>query len=192
MFYKISKYNPNDYDENGKYRYPKEWTGYSDINKKSCFPVLTRKEYERVEELYLKTIEEIAISSKTDSFEIRRLERWTIQSYKWRQSKKYHVMKIKSFIRDCLRNRVWGVIVGRELVIDVGYDFYVHVQCNLSVETVSNICANSHLYCVETEFYEIYDVLREYDGEEIYVPVGMFGNKLLLIIAKVKYSLKKS
>ncbi len=184
MFYRISKYNPDDYDENGKYRYLQEWTSYSDINNKHCFPVLTRKEYERVEENYLRTIEEIAELSRTDLFEIRRLERWTVYSCRWKENRKYPVKRMKDFFRDCLRNKVWGAAVGRQLVIDVGYDFYIHVLCDLPAETVNSICANNQLYCTETEFCEMYDVLHRWEDEELLVPVEWFGARLQRFITK--------
>jgi hypothetical protein len=53
--YPIIKYNPIYRDESGCY-IKNEWTGYSDIGKKYDGKVLTRKDYEKSESLYIEAV----------------------------------------------------------------------------------------------------------------------------------------
>ena len=75
MYYRITKYNPQYRNKNGKYL-EEEWTSYSDISKCFSDQLLTFEEYISVENKYIQAVLELATSKNISKFKLVELEKY--------------------------------------------------------------------------------------------------------------------
>ena len=152
MLYRISKYDPVNYDENGVYLFPEEWTDFSDIGRDACTPKLTFEDYLHVENNYVATLFDIAAAKNVKFFTITQIEKYGKTRHWWKSKKRYPVSLICDFVSDCLRNRVWGVIRADGFICYPSWDFYFYAKCDIDKALIDSICASHSLYC--TDFNE--------------------------------------
>ena len=140
--YTISKYDPTFY-VNGIF-VKDEWTDFSDIGKIFDNKELTREEYEKTENNYINFIVSILDFINVHKLKISDLEIYT--SVQWKNVQTIPVSKLPELIRDCLRNNCWCKIHGSEICLCFGFDFYLHLNCNLNYDTVNKISRNNSLF----------------------------------------------
>ena len=151
MLYRISKYDPENYDENGTYTYPNEWTDFSQIGRDTCTPKLTFKDYLRVESNYLATLFDVATTINVKFFTITQIERQGKTKHWWKPEKKYDVSLLCDFLSDCLRNKVWGVTRAYGFICFTGWDYYCYLKCDIDEALIESICTSHELYCVKVD-----------------------------------------
>ena len=143
-YFRISKYNPI-HRENGIYK-KHEWTSFSDIGKICDHHMLSETEYLTVEKQYTDTIYEIAKFLSVETLTINYLENY--QHTTWEPFQKLTLLEAVYFMQDCLRDLCWGQLVSDNFVWEVGYDFYMHIGCNLTFEKLATV-VNTHKLFIE-------------------------------------------
>ena len=157
MKYRISKYDPQYRDSNDVYT-KEEWTDFSDIGKVFENKEFLYSEYRMVELKLILVIVNILIEKNInllviDSVERRAKFRVTILHVLKKASlkekvyfnlmkyKKGHIISIAEMFLFCqliLRNCIWcsfkGISQLDTVVIECGWDYYVHIDC----DTISN------------------------------------------------------
>lgn len=141
--YRISKYNPNLF-VNGVYS-RNEWTSYSDIGKKFDAGILLMSQYESIENKYLVCLEKLFKVSKVDTLLIKKFE--ASESCSWHKGLSLSVDESLRFIKDCLREKCWGLLYSKVMTLYVGYDYYIHVKTSMNQEILNAIVQEDGLYC---------------------------------------------
>lgn len=140
-YFRLSKYNPI-YRVNGIYQ-KQEWTSYSDIGKIYDNQKFLESEYLSIEQQYIDTIIEIAVTHNIDKLAINHIENYDT---KWNNKKLLSLFDTTCFIRDCLRDLCWGQLVSDGFIWEVGYDYYMHLGCNSTFDTVECIAKKHNLF----------------------------------------------
>lgn len=141
----IVKYPPEWYNEQGVYCRD-EWTCFSDIGKAFNGKLFTAEEYLEVENRYIACVEDIATSSQCKYLTIGYLEDYNNSGYRYKERiAKKHIHKV---LRDMLRDNVFCVLVNlkRNVMIDIGFDYYMHVLCPLEYDVLNRIVEFHKLY----------------------------------------------
>lgn len=166
MIYRLSKYNPAYRNNEGAYR-KNEWTSICDIGTEYDDGILTVSTYLKVEESYCKVVKAILEKYSESSFSIQRVERYVdttsasliVNKYgidfsindifhfnAIKQNHKISIDEVEFYLKFLLRELVWYVLVGKEISITVGHDYYVHLQSKNPLETFEDYVANEGLY----------------------------------------------
>lgn len=140
LCYKISKYNPNNYKE-GTYLL-EEWSDFSDVGKIFNDNVFTMDEYLRIEKNYILFIMKIVAETHLHFFIIKDLEKNEIVP--WENMQKISVEQLECLIKDCLRNKCWCKIHSENFCLCFGFDFYIHICCDISYMDVEKNVQNFH------------------------------------------------
>lgn len=143
--YKISKYNPNNYNH-GVYLLD-EWTDFSDIGKIFNNNVFTMDEYLRVEQNYILFVMKIISEIHLRFFIIMDLKKNDIVP--WKNKQEISVVQLKYLIQDCLRNKCWCRIQSENFCLCFGFDFYMHMCCGICYRYVEKHCKEFSLYINE-------------------------------------------
>lgn len=141
--FRISKYNPIYYTS-GKYSLD-EWTAYSDIGQIFGKKIFTKEDYIDVENNYILFVKEILKKTQITHMLITKYENYSNLS--WKNNQKLSNQLIDLFMRNCLREECWGVLYSKNLIIYVGYDYYLHLVCDLDYSTLNNIATSNSLFC---------------------------------------------
>lgn len=164
MKVRISKYNPA-FRMNRIYTVP-DWTSVSDIGEEFAGVKLSKDMYLNVESQYLACLNELILLSKTNSMQITAFERgprqgllfafqmthllncglYFFRPVQWRKGQMLSLSEVKSFIMDSLREKCWGRLCSDSMALDVGYDYYVHLDTSLSLESVQRVVSKYGLY----------------------------------------------
>lgn len=144
--YRISKYDPA-YRVNGVY-IKDEWTDYSDIGLTFSEGTLTAELYEITEAKYLQCISALLQYLKIHKMKLCKLELQG-ENQLWEENQSLSADVVPSFIRDCLRNKCWGQLEHRALVIYTGWDFYLHIRLTLPFNELENIVLSYGLFLDE-------------------------------------------
>ena len=145
FYYKISKYNPQNYD-NGVYQLD-EWTDFSDIGKVFGDTIFSAQEYLKVEQNYISFVEKIM--KETYSYSVKIVDFEDYETTSWKNEQKISVAETKLLIQDCLRNKCWCRIKGRDFCICFGFDFYIHLCCDIPYSCIEQICHEFFLFPVK-------------------------------------------
>ena len=164
MNVRISKYNPA-FRMNWIYTVP-DWTSISDIGEEFDGVKLSKDMYLNVESQYLACLNELILLSKTNSMQIIAFERGPRQTLfsalhmtrlfnfglyffrpvPWKKGQVLSLSEVKSFIIDSLREKCWGKLCSDTMALDMGYDYYVHLDTTLSLESVQRVVSKHGLY----------------------------------------------
>jgi len=125
---RISKYNPQKRDENGRYR-ENTWTSFSDIGKFFGEHLFTYEEYIQSENKYIYVLSSLYKSSPNKYFIIKNLELYhkEIDCEFIEGMKIYKNSVFDALIRNILRERLWCKLYNDYLEIHFGYDYYAYV-----------------------------------------------------------------
>ena len=108
--------------------------------------MLTAEEYLEVENRYIACVEDIVTSSQCKYLTIGYLVDYNNSGYCYKERiAKEHIHKV---LRDMLRENVFCVLVNlkRNVMIDMGYDYYMHVLCPLEYDVLNGIVESHKLY----------------------------------------------
>lgn len=160
-FIRVSKYNCNYRDENGKY-IKNEWTSYSDIGKKFEGEIFTLDDYKLLELKYINTVLETAKSLDVNSFLLTNFEKsrdidtLTEDNELKRmynninENKHIQIDNIPLVMKLLIREFIWGKLVHEQLVIHFGYDYYIYLGVNKeNLENVEQIIKRHDLFYEE-------------------------------------------
>ena len=151
--YRISKYRP-EYRQNGVY-IKSEWTSICDVGKTFDGVTLTISEYERVEGNYLLFLRELCRVCGVQTLEIKGLEKYD-DDIVWSNGMILRIDQIERICRDILREKCWCRLDAEQMHIDFGYEYYMHIGCELCAEEVCAVAAKCELY-VEAWYEESFD-----------------------------------
>lgn len=133
--YKLTKYDPRYYGGPGGAYTKDEWTSISDVGKTFDGVVLSREEYERVEELYLEAVRIGLEASGVDRLRIRDFEDHgdspaTLEEGRW-----VPVPEALEICRAMLREAgFWCRLEdGDRAYVHVGYDYYLYLGTPVEV-----------------------------------------------------------
>lgn len=147
MEFRISKYNPQNRNNDGAYL-KDEWTSVSDIGKKFNGVALEKQEYLRVENNYINFVCDVLSTLKISSVKLEKQE----------PKNKYKATNIEVFgeqfrqiLQDNLRENFWCEFHSKNLKIWVGYDFYLHIFSKENIGEILRKSALKHELFVEED-----------------------------------------
>lgn len=140
--YRVTKYNPK-YRVNGTYL-KDEWTGISDIGEVFEGKTFTEIEYIKVEKEHIEFIKEICELCNEKELEICEFEQH--ERTQWEGQKWVKLVELDNLISDCLREKCWCKLRGKNLYIHFGYDYYMYIGCGLKYKKMCDIATKYHLY----------------------------------------------
>ena len=125
---RISKYNPQRRDENGRYG-ETTWTSFSDIGNFFGEHLFTYEEYIQYENKYIYVLTSLYKLSPNNYFIIKNLELYHKDTdCEFIEGMKiYNTSVFDSLIRNILREHLWCKLYNDYLEIHFGYDYYVYV-----------------------------------------------------------------
>ena len=185
--YRITKYNPQNRNEQGHYLDSSEWTAISDIGKPE-YNNVTYEEYEKTESAYVEAITSIMHDNnlnfvKVDSLELPgkkqdfinyertgRLKNINVDFEKevkgLQNGLQLDITKIEKIIRLILRETIHMLLVNDEFEIRFGYDYYMYVKAkNLKQSTIEKI-QRAGLF-VESGIEQMKYIITDSDRNEI-------------------------
>ncbi len=159
--YRITKYNPKFRDEEGSYFNHSEWTAISDIGKPE-YTNLSYEEYEETETAYVNAVLSILHEKKVSSLRINSLEVANFDEFfeKVGNSCRFNNLnlnietdikslkdgleigmdKLDKLLRLILREIIFAVLIGKNIKVRFGYDYYMYVDCaKLDSSTIRSI-----------------------------------------------------
>ncbi len=139
--YRITKYNPKFRNAKGSYLRD-VWTQFSDIGEKFNGKTLTKKEYIKVENAYVVTLQSFLDESGILSMKAIRVENSKNIKYKGQLIKKNKVYKVEDLgelFRLILDGKFWCKFKNKDgSYVDFGWDFYTYIgipkYCKKSIE----------------------------------------------------------
>ena len=152
--YTIVKYRP-EYYINGCYNH-NEWTSFTDIGRHFDDGILTSDEYYKVENNYISCVKELAYAANCKYLTFGYIESYSELIVKksnglhflLQQGYRISIKDIDDSIKKVLREEAWIVFINKSksFMIDFGYDYYMHIRCNLDRNCVLTIVNNNNLF----------------------------------------------
>ncbi|MBA3377173.1 MAG: hypothetical protein H0U00_15405 [Actinobacteria bacterium] len=143
--YRVTKYDPAFRDSSGAYT-REEWTSFDDIGRSFGGMVLTRGEYQRVEDAYacaaLAFLQEVAVRNLI----VRGLENTTGRSIPFAEGEALTLEQGDDALRRLLRGELWCRLEADDAFLHVGYDYYMYVG-------VPRACAAARQQAEELRLY---------------------------------------
>ena len=149
-FYRISKYNPEFRDQQGRYMKQEEWTSISDIGKlkDSNGNILTIEEYLKVENAYIQTCKKFFELNSVESLKIVNVnfhevvkdsdspQDVELQNFlnSFAEKQEVNSSEIKSAIQTVLRELGDFQLQSETLAIAAGYDYYLYIASELEFD----------------------------------------------------------
>ncbi len=139
--YIISKYKDNIIQSN-------DWTDFSDVGLMFHDEILTLEAYISVENKYIKVVNEILSKLK--------ISRLYIKDYTENNIKKKEKNNIAITIEECnnlsrkiLRNELTHCVFfyPKKFRLSFGFDYYMYISCNLTLQGMRKILEKYNLYC---------------------------------------------
>ena len=146
-YYRISKYDPQ-YRVNGIYQ-KDEWTSISDIGNIYGGKVFTEDEYYKVEQSYVDFVLGVCKLQGIDRLAITGLENY--KKLHWINGQQLITYQSGEFIKLCLREEIWGRLVSTGFVFETGYEYYIHIGCELGFVEVEQLARQSNLFVEKWE-----------------------------------------
>ncbi|MGX7775704.1 hypothetical protein ACVV62_00770 [Streptococcus pluranimalium] len=161
----FSKYDSKYRNELGHYLRD-DWTSIWDVGKVCEGVLVTLEEYERVENQYLKTLEEVAKLLDVDSFQIARLDKhdtdWTYLGFPVEVGATVTIEQFLILSRLTLREEIWVSFEHPDLWVNFALDYYAYLGFNRSSDAIHRIIEANSLFW-EKDKFDFYD---EDDEEE--------------------------
>jgi hypothetical protein len=146
-YYRISKYDPR-YRIDGIYQ-KDEWTAISDIGKAFDGTVLTENEYYKVEQSYVNFVLSVCNLQGIDRLEIVDLENYN--KLHWANRQQLNTQQSEEFIKLCLREEIWGRLLSKGFVFETGWDYYIHIGCELDFNEIEQFAHQNNLFVEKWE-----------------------------------------
>lgn len=164
--WRITKYNPSNRDESGRYNV-KDWTSFYDIGKEFNGEKVTVYDYLQVEEAYIRSILAFIDAHNINYMTVKELERpeeslqinrytslYTndmINMYKTlKEDDTLNTTEIEVLSRLILREHIWCKLQhGKTLYVHFGYDYYLYMGSPVKNEHVLNMIKQQGLFVEE-------------------------------------------
>lgn len=150
----IVKYNPRYYDEEKYLR--NEWTSIADVGLTFDDGILTMEDYIRVENNYISCIKEIVEATGCKKLMVGFIEgHYRLKIKKANNEIRYvyprsllNLKDIDDVLKKVIREEEWVVLINKSkgVMIDFGYDLYLHIRCNLEIDKVRKIVKKNNLF----------------------------------------------
>lgn len=141
----IVKYSPDGYNEQGVYCRD-EWSSIYDIGRSFSGVILTKDDYLEVENNYINCAVDIITQSGCKYLTIGYVEDYNHIGYQYKS--RISKNQITTILRDMIREEVYCVLVNlkHNVMIDVGYDYYMYIVCPIDSATLKTIVETHNLY----------------------------------------------
>lgn len=146
-YYRISKYDPQ-YRVNGIYQ-KDEWMSISDIGNIYGGKVFTEDEYYKAEQSYVDFVLGVCKLQGIERLAITGLENY--KKLHWINGQQLKAHQSGEFIKLCLREEIWGRLVSKGFVFETGYEYYIHIGCELGFDEIKQLARQSNLFVEEWE-----------------------------------------
>lgn len=147
--YRVTKYNPQYRDERSGGYLLDEWTSICDIGKVFNGEVVTKEEYDFVEDAYVKSVLSFMDDMDIQALKLISLEntrnykddRLTIEDNKF-----YNKAEIEILTRLILRGEIWTKLIHDNMFVHFGYDYYMYIGVNKMPSEALDISAGLGLF----------------------------------------------
>lgn len=119
--YRITKYNPNNRNEQGQYQDTDEWTGFKEVGER-----LSLQAYELVEAAYIESALEIMTMGGVSQLTVAGLEDHAKVSG-LKEGDSLRLDDLGVVLRSLLREAFWCRLESDRGFIHIGWDFYMYV-----------------------------------------------------------------
>jgi hypothetical protein len=143
--YRVTKYNPAFRDSSGAYN-KDEWTSVKDIGRSYAGVMLTREEYERIENAYASAALAFLSEGGLSSLRVEGLENKQMHELHFRSDSNLPLDEIDDAIRRILREEFWCRLEGDGGFVHFGWDYYMYIG-------VSHPCPTARERTVELGLY---------------------------------------
>jgi hypothetical protein len=124
--FRLTKYDPTFRDSRGAY--PRDdWASLSDVARSFGGVVLTREEYQRVEDAYVAVILSFLREAGVSSLVVEGLENHQGCSLAFREGSTLGPEQLDEVMRAVLREEFWCRLEGPNSFVHIGYDYYLYV-----------------------------------------------------------------
>ncbi len=151
QWYRVSKFDPR-FRVDGRYQRD-EWTSYGDVGSIFSGRLLSVEEYLAVETRYILCVMELVSLCRVKALHISGLECYE-DALPWVNEQVLSGAEITQFLRDGLREKCWARLCAESFVLDFGYEYYLHILSDLSLDTMIETAAKYQL------FVEVWEPLR--------------------------------
>jgi hypothetical protein len=124
--YRVTKYDPAFRDSSGAYTRD-EWTAFSDIGRSFGGAVLTREEYQRVEDAYVAAALGFLRESGVPSLAVTELESHAGHALAFGEGSILGLEQLEEVIRRALRKELWCRLERPEGFVHIGWDYYMYI-----------------------------------------------------------------
>lgn len=124
--YRVTKYDPAFRDSSGWY-VRDEWTSVSDVGRTFGGKVLTKDEYQRVEDAYVAAALSFLRESGQVSLTVQGLENHRQYATDIAEGSELRPEQIEKVVRLLLREEFWCRLEGSRCFLHTGYDYYLYV-----------------------------------------------------------------
>ena len=141
----VVKYSPDGYNEQGVYCRD-EWSSICDIGRTFSGVTLTEDDYLEVENNYINCAVDIMTQSGCKYLTIGYIQDYNHIGYKYKS--RITKDQLATILRDMLRENIYCVLVNlkHKVMIDVGYDYYMHIFCPIDNLKLKILVESHNLY----------------------------------------------
>ena len=124
--YRVTKYDPALRDAKGAYKRD-EWTSFKDIGQSFDGVVLTRAEYERVEDAYVAAALAFLKEAGLSGLVVAGLENSAGHALPFGNGSFLNLDQVERVIRRVLREEFWCRLEGPVGFVHLGWDYYMYI-----------------------------------------------------------------
>ncbi len=124
--YCVTKYDPIFRDSKGVYS-REEWTSATDIGRSFGGSVLTREQYQRVEDAYVAVAMSFLCESGLSSLVVEGLENSSAHRLPFGEGSALALEQLAEVIRRMLREEFWCRLEGTAGFVHIGWNYYMYV-----------------------------------------------------------------
>lgn len=129
--FRVTKYDPAHRDRRGAYTRDK-WTAASDIGRAFGGAVLTKPEYQRVEDAYATAAVAFMREAGVFSLAVAGLENYGAVPLPFAEDSALGLAEVGEIVRRVLREEFWCRLEAASAFIHFGYDYYMYVGVSVA------------------------------------------------------------
>ena len=130
--YRITKYNPENRNNQGHYLDLDEWTEFSDVGGK-----ISLDEYLKVEMAYISSALDLISESESLGLKVVSLEDYR-NNCTYKEAEVVLIKDLASVIRSLLRGEYWCRLESKNAFVHIGWDYYMYIGVKaLSLESIT-------------------------------------------------------
>lgn len=145
--WRIIKYDPKYRDKNGFYT-REEWTSFSEIGKVFDNKLFTYRQYCKIEDAYVQSIQLFMDCLSLDSLQVTDLEKHDKRENIFYDSSMLSIFEsvknndnlnkrdISTLSRLVLRENLWCKLQSENMFVHFGYDYYMYIGSNMPCKSV--------------------------------------------------------